>query len=89
MDSPVSEFIASVPPEIRAKLDRSDGALDVLEAWVLLKFTSRALLNEMNSWDEVEQENMIAHWEGHNQRAKLTKQPTVTYGWKPRYRIEG
>ncbi len=48
----------------------------------------RALLNEMNSWDEVEQENMIAHWEGHNQRAKLTKQLTETYGWKPRYRIE-
>jgi hypothetical protein len=48
----------------------------------------RALLNEMNSWDEVEQENMIAHWEGHNQRAKLTKQLMETYGWKPRYRIE-
>jgi hypothetical protein len=49
----------------------------------------RALLNEMNSWDEVEQENMIAHWEGHDQRAKLTKQLIETYGWKPRYRIEG
>jgi len=33
------------------------------------KTALRALLNEMNSWDEVEQENMIAHWAGHNQRA--------------------
>jgi hypothetical protein len=48
----------------------------------------RVLLNEMNSWDEVEQENMIAHWEGHNQRAALTKHLTETYGWQPRYRIE-
>lgn len=47
-----------------------------------------ALLNEMNSWDEVEQENMIAHWEGHHQRAELTKQLMETYGWQPRYRLD-
>jgi hypothetical protein len=48
----------------------------------------RALLNEMNSWDEVEQENMIAHWEGHHKRAELTKHLTETYGWQPLYHIE-
>jgi hypothetical protein len=48
----------------------------------------RALLNEMNSWDAVEQENMIAHWAGHKKRAELTKHLTETYGWQPRYRLE-
>jgi hypothetical protein len=40
MDHAISEFIASAPPAIRSKLDRSDESLDVLEAWVLSKFAS-------------------------------------------------
>lgn len=47
MNNAVSEFIASAPPEIRTKLDQSDGSLDVLEAWVLSKFTSLEQLRSM------------------------------------------
>jgi hypothetical protein len=47
----------------------------------------RALLHEMNSWDAVEQENMVAHWAGNYRLAELTKKLIAEYGWQPRYKF--
>lgn len=45
----------------------------------------RALLNEMNSWDEFEQKSLVLHWAGSYRLAELTKELKEKYGWTPRY----
>jgi hypothetical protein len=45
----------------------------------------RALLNEMDSWDEYEQKSLVLHWAGSFRLAELTKELKEKYGWTPRY----
>lgn len=45
----------------------------------------RVLLNEMQSWDSTEQEDLVRHWAGSRGVDVLTRELVQDYGWVPGY----
>jgi hypothetical protein len=43
------------------------------------------LLNEMNTWEATEQEDLVRHWAGKGRLKELTQELSLRYGWSPRY----
>ena len=47
----------------------------------------RRLLEEMASWDAIEQEDLIRHWAGNGKLAALSRELEQRYGFVPRYKV--
>jgi hypothetical protein len=49
------------------------------------KLAINALLEEMNTWEPTEQEDLVRHWAGRRGLVELTKELGTSYDWIPRY----